>query len=133
MASYWLIKSEPTTYAWDDLVKDGTTRWDGIRNPTARMHLRAMKKGDKLFFYHSGGPKEIVGTAVVAQTAYADPKDAAWACVDISVADALKKPVTLATLKAHKTLKNLVFVKQSRLSVSPVSATDAKAILALAK
>ena len=136
----WMLKSEPETYSYDQLVKDKETAWTGVRNYTARIHLNAMKKGDRCFFYHSGGPKEVVAVAEVTKPAYpdatanADPEEAkkGWVCVDIKPVATLKRAVTLAELKKHKTLSKMQLVKMSRLSVSPVTEAEAKALLALA-
>jgi predicted RNA-binding protein with PUA-like domain len=136
--STWLLKTEPETYSWDDLVKDGATSWDKVRNYTARNNLRAMKKGDLCFIYHSVGPREIVGIAEVVKESYPDPTatgDEAkkgWLAVDIKPKRPLNKPVALADIKAHKLLSKMVLVKQSRLSVCPVTPAEEKAILALA-
>jgi len=126
MTNYWILKSEPEAYSFDDLIKDGQTRWDGVRNYQARNNLKNMKIGDECFIYHSVGPKEIVGSAKVVKEAYPDPttKDANWVCVDIKPLNKLKKPVTLAMLKEHPVLQNISLVKQSRLSVCPISKTE---------
>jgi len=120
--NYWLIKSEPTTYGWDDLVRDGKTRWDGVRNFQARNNLRAMKPGDLALYYHSVKEKALVGVAEVVTAPYVDPTDASgdWTVVDVAPAFALKEPVTLDAIKREKSLREMVLVKQSRLSVQPV-------------
>jgi predicted RNA-binding protein with PUA-like domain len=120
---YWLVKQEPTAYSWAALVKDGRTAWTGVRNFAARLHLRAMSKGDLVFFYHSVIGKEIVGIAKVAAAAYPDPTatEGDWVCVDLAAFKELKKPVGLDAIKADKLLKTMQLVKQSRLSVSPVT------------
>lgn len=122
----WLIKSEPTVYPWAQLVKEKKTAWTGIRNFTARLNLRAMKKGDLCFFYHSNEGKEIVGVAKVVKTAYADPtaEEGDWSCVDVAPAYGLKAPVTLVTIKATKALAKMQLLVQSRLSVSKVTAAE---------
>ena len=122
--NHWLVKSEPGTYSWATLVKDGKTAWTGVRNYQARINLRAMKPGDLVLFYHSGETKDIVGLAKVVRAAYADPtaKEGDWVCVDLAPVKSLAKPVNLATIKADKTLKDMVLVKNSRLSVQPVTA-----------
>lgn len=131
---YWLVKSEPDSYSWGQFVKDGKTAWTGVRNFAARIHLRGMAKGDVVFFYHSGEGKDIVGLAKVVAPAYADPtaKEGDWSCVDLAPLKPLAKPVTLAALKADKILKEMTFVKQSRLSVSPVDEKQFNRVLALA-
>ncbi len=132
--AYWLIKSEPNTYAFDQLLKDKKTAWTGIRNYTARNNLRAMKSGDQLLFYHSTVGKEVVGIAKVIKTAYQDPtdKDPAWVCVDIAPVQKLKKSISLEQLKKHPVLKNMQFIKLGRLSVSVVSENEFKSVCALA-
>lgn len=132
--NHWLVKSEPETYSWEQFVKEGSTAWTGVRNFQARNHLRAMKSGDKVFFYHSGETKEIVGAGKVSKTAYPDPtaKEGDWSCVELTVGKALGKPVMLQTVKADKRLKDMVLAKNSRLSVSPVTADEAKRIEELA-
>jgi predicted RNA-binding protein with PUA-like domain len=128
--NHWLVKSEPEAYSFAQLLKDKTTAWTGVRNYTARINLRAMAKGDEVFVYHSVSEKAIVGLATVIKTAYrdatidADEKDE-WVCVDLKAVKALPKPITLEAVKAHKDLKNMLLVRQSRLSVCPVTATEA--------
>lgn len=121
--SKWLVKSEPEVYSWDQLMKDKKTRWDGIRNYAARLHLRAMKKGDEIFFYHSNKGTEIVGIAAVLKEAYPDPtsEDPAWSAIDIKPVMKLKNPVTLDQIKKEKKLAAMALVRISRLSVQPVS------------
>jgi len=133
--SYWLVKSEPEAYAWSQLAKDGVTAWTGVRNFAARNHLRAMKSGDHVFFYHSGEEKSVVGLAQVVKEAYPDPTatEGDWSCVDLVPLRALAKPVTLAAIKADKILKEMVLVRQSRLSVSPVTSEQFERLLQLAK
>lgn len=128
--AYWLVKSEPGTWSWDEHVKKGADAWTGVRNHQAKAHLKAMKKGDKAFFYHSGEGKEIVGVTEVVKEAYADPTDktAAFVCVDFKAVEALKNPVTLAAIKADEKLADMVLVKNSRLSVQPVTAAEWSAI-----
>lgn len=120
--NYWLIKSEPDAYSWDQLKKDKRTAWTGVRNYAARNNLKAMKKGDLCFFYHSNEGKCIVGIAKVVKEFYQDPTAAeeAWVCVDVAPEKELKKPVELAELKKDKLLKDMQFVKIGRLSVSVV-------------
>ncbi len=132
-ARQWLIKSEPAAYSWDDLVRDGETLWDGIRNHRAANNLRAMKKGDRAFFYHSVTGKEIVGIAEVSEAALADPKDPAWAAVRIRPVRALARPVTLAEVKADKSLAEIELVRLSRLSVAEIRRDEWDRICSLAK
>jgi predicted RNA-binding protein with PUA-like domain len=118
-----LIKSEPSTYSFARLQKEKSTRWDGVRNPTARNNLRAMKVGDLCFFYHTGDEKQIVGIARVSKEAYADPtaKDEDWSAVDVEPVEPVKRPVTLAEVKSTPSLKKMQLVVQSRLSVQRVT------------
>ncbi len=120
--AYWLLKSEPFKYSWDQFEKDKKTHWDGVRNYLARNHLKAMKKGDKIFFYHSNEGLEIVGIAKVVKEFYQDPTtpEPAWVVVDVSPVKKLKKPVTLAQVKAEKELQEMSLIKSMRLSVQPV-------------
>src|SRR5215210_8086793 len=119
---YWLVKSEPESYSWSDLVKEGKTAWTGVRNFQARNNLRAMKRGDLVFFYHSVSDKQIVGIARVEKEAYPDPtaKESDWSCIDLIPAKALSKPVSLDEIKADKLLAEMPLLKNSRLSVQPV-------------
>ena len=121
--AHWLIKSEPEVYSWDQFVKDKQTRWDGIRNYAARLHLRSMKKGDEIFFYHSNKGTEIVGIATVIKEAYPDPTtdDPAWFAIDVKPLKKLLKPVNLDQIKKEKKLAGMALVRISRLSVQPVS------------
>ena len=121
--AYWLIKSEPSAYSWDQFVKDKKTSWTGVRNAQAQINLKAMKVGDRAFFYHSGEGKEIVGIAEVTKTAYPDTtdKDGKSMTVDFKAVEPVKKAVTLAEIKADPKFKEMKLVRQSRLSVSPVS------------
>ncbi|MCX7367253.1 MAG: EVE domain-containing protein [Alphaproteobacteria bacterium] len=129
--AYWLIKSEPTVYPWAQLVKDKRTSWTGVRNAQAAINLKAMKPGDRLFFYHSNEGKEIVGIAEVVKAAYPDPTDEAGKAVtvDVKAIEPIKTPVTLAAIKAEPKLKEFGLVRQSRLSVVPVSDEQWKFIL----
>ncbi|MFL6829712.1 MAG: EVE domain-containing protein, partial [Sphingomicrobium sp.] len=117
--AHWLMKSEPASYSWDALVRDRTTEWDGVRNPTARLHLKAMKPGDEAFFYHSGEERQVVGIMRVSRGPQPDPKDPNWVSVAVEAVRPLG-PVTLKQIKAEPTLSNMDLVRLSRLSVSPV-------------
>ncbi len=132
--AYWLVKSEPDTWSWESHVKKGADAWTGVRNHQAKAHLKAMKKGDRVFFYHSGDGKEIVGVSEVVKEAYADPTDktGAFVCVDLKAVEPVKTPVTLAAIKADKALANMVLVKNSRLSVQPVTPDEWKSIRKMA-
>ena len=132
--AYWLLKSEPFKYSWEQLEKDKKTFWDGVRNYAARNNLRAMKKGDLAFFYHSNEGLEIVGIAKIIKEAYQDPttKEEAWVAVDVAPFKKLKKPVTLAQIKSDKRLQNIALVKLSRLSVQPVTSEEWDLIIELA-
>ena len=130
--SRWLMKSEPESYSWGDLVRDGGTEWDGVRNPAARIHLRAMKVGDTALFYHSGKEKAAIGVMTVARTARPDGPDGQWASVAVTPAAPLANPVTLKAMKADPRLAAMEMLRQSRLSVSPVSEAEWNAILELA-
>ena len=131
----WLVKSEPSTYSFDQLVKDGSTTWDGVRNYAARNHLRAMKKNDEVFFYHSNDGTDIVGIAKVAKEAFQDPttKEEAWVAVELKPVKRLKKPVSLATIKNNKVLKDMALVRISRLSVQPVTEEEWNEVLEISK
>jgi predicted RNA-binding protein with PUA-like domain len=131
--NYWLAKSEPDAYAWETFLKDGRTAWTGVRNFAARNNLRAMKQGDRVFFYHSNVGKEIVGVAQVVKEAYPDAtaEEGDWSCVDLKPLKALAAPVTLEQIKADAVLKEMALVKQSRLSVMPVTAAQAERVLKL--
>ena len=132
--AYWLIKSEPFKYSWDQFVKDKQTFWDGVRNYAARNNLRAMKKGEEVLFYHSNEGVEIVGIAKVAKEAYQDPttEDAAWLVVDFKPFKKLKKPVTLVQVKADKRLANMDLVRLGRLSVQSVKQEEWDIIMEMA-
>lgn len=131
--NYWLAKSEPFKYSWDQFTRDKKTFWDGVRNYQARNNLRAMAKGDLVLFYHSNEGKEIVGIAEVAREAYQDPstEDSNWVAVDLKVYKKLKKPVTLEQIKADDILRNMALVRQGRLSVCPVTKDEFDRILLL--
>jgi predicted RNA-binding protein with PUA-like domain len=132
--AYWLVKSEPSVYGWDQFVKEKNAVWDGVRNYAARLHLRAMKKGDEVLYYHSNEGTAIVGIAKVAKEAYQDPTttDEAWVAVDLKPVRKLKTPVTLAQVKSDKRLANMALVRLGRLSVQPVTDDEWKIIMELA-
>ena len=132
--NYWLVKSEPAAYAWSQLVQDGKTAWTGVRNFQARNHLRAMKKGDLVGFYHSVSDKQVVGLARVAQEFYPDPTaaDGDWSGVYLEPVKTLKNQVPLETIKADPILKGMKLVKQSRLSVTPLTPAEFARLLELA-
>jgi predicted RNA-binding protein with PUA-like domain len=129
--AYWLMKSEPESYGWADLVRDGGTEWDGVRNNAARLHLKAMKKGDQAFFYHSMSDKAVVGIVEITREAQPDPKDADWVSVRVEPVRALSRPVTLAEIKADPRLAKMELIRQSRLSVAPVRAEEWQVVLEL--
>ncbi|NWG70683.1 MAG: EVE domain-containing protein [Parvularculaceae bacterium] len=124
--AYWLLKSEPSDWSWAEQVKKGArgAPWTGVRNPQARANMRAMKKGDLGFFYHTGDEKSVVGVVKVVKEAYADPADEAWPLVDVAAVEALARPVTLAAVKAEPKLAQMVLVRNSRLSVQPVTEAE---------
>jgi len=128
---HWLVKQEPEKYPWAQFVKDGGTYWDGVRNYQARNNLRAMSKGDLVLYYHSVSEKAVVGVAKVTRVAYVDPtaKEGDWSVVDLKPMNALAEPVTLAQIKAEPKLAGMGLLKQSRLSVSPVSTAEFKRVL----
>ncbi len=131
---YWLVKSEPFKYSWDQFVADGQTFWDGVRNYAARNNLRAMKKGDQVLWYHSNEGLEIVGIAKVVKEAYQDPTtpDPAWVAVDLAPVKKLKKPVTLVQMKAEKSLASMDLIRLGRLSVGTVKEEEFKKIMEMA-
>jgi predicted RNA-binding protein with PUA-like domain len=129
--AHWLMKSEPGSYGWDDLVRDGGTEWDGVRNAAARLHLKAMKAGEEAFFYHSGEERAVVGIMRVARDARPDPRDGDWVSVAVEPVRPLG-PVTLKAIKADKRLAAMELIRQSRLSVAPVRDEEWSAILELA-
>lgn len=133
--SYWLMKSEPFKYSFDDLKRDKKTHWDGVRNHLAAQHLKAMKKGDKAFFYHSNEGKDIVGIVEIVREAYPDPSDETgkFVMVDVAYDKPLKAPVTLAQIKAAPELVDMALVKLSRLSVGPVTPAEWAVILRMAE
>ena len=118
--AHWLMKSEPESYGWDDLVRDGATEWDGVRNPTARINLRAMQVGDEAFLYHSVSDKAVVGIMKVVRAAEPDPKAPEWVRVRVEPVRKFAQPVTLAAIKAEPSLAKMELIRQSRLSVAPV-------------
>lgn len=121
---YWLMKSEPGSYSWDDLVRDGETEWDGVRNNAARLNLRAMTPGDQAIFYHSVDAKAAVGVMTVSSDPHPDPKDGDWVAVRVKPVHPIDPPITLAAMKSEAALADMAMIRQSRLSVSPV--TDAE-------
>ena len=132
--SYWLVKSEPSAYSWDQLVKDKQTIWSGVRNYAARLHLRNMRKGEEVFFYHSNEGTNIVGIAKVIKEAYQDPTtdDDRWVAVDLKAHKKLKNPVSLETIKKDKRLETMALVRIGRLSVQPVTEKEYDTIMELA-
>jgi predicted RNA-binding protein with PUA-like domain len=133
--NYWLVKSEPFKYSWDDFVKEGKSVWDGVRNYQARNNMKAMKKGDWVFFYHSNEGMEVVGMAEVHKEFYQDPttEDPRWVVVELIPKQKLDKTVSLKMMKADEGLQNLALIKQSRLSVTPVDKAEFDIILSLAQ
>ncbi len=130
---YWLVKSEPEAYAWTQFVKDRRTAWTGVRNYQARLHLNAMRKGDQVLFYESVTTKAVVGRSTVTKTAFPDPtaEEGNWVAVELKADRSLPAPVTLAAIKAESALRNIGLLRQSRLSVVPLSAADYAMILKL--
>ena len=131
--NYWLLKTEPDSYSWADLVKDKKTVWDGVRNFQARSNMKKMEKGDIVFVYHTGDEKAIVGQAHVTKSAYPDPKDGEWVVVELSPDKPLKNPVSLAQIKGDKRLSDMVLVRASRLSVQPVKSAEYNLIVGLSE
>jgi predicted RNA-binding protein with PUA-like domain len=130
-SSQWLVKQEPEAYSWDDLVRDGSTEWTGVRNFQARNSLRQMKLGDRVLFYHSGAEKSVVGIAEVAKAAYPDPTadDPQWVAVDLKPVKRLKEAVSLASIRDNPKLNDLLLIRQSRLSVMPVALEEFETIV----
>ena len=128
----WLMKSEPQSYSWNNLIRDKGTEWDGVRNNAARLHLKAMKAGDEAFFYHSMSDKAVVGIMRITREAQPDPKDHDWVSVRVEPVEALKRPVTLAEIKAEPRLAKMELIRQSRLSVAPVRNEEWQVVLELA-
>lgn len=129
--NYWLLKTEPETYSWANLVRDKKTVWDGVKNFQARKNLNTMKTGDRVFIYHTGDEKAIVGIAMIKKEAYPDPKDKEWVVVELAPEKELKRAVTLAEVKADKKLGGMALVKYARLSVQPVMPEEFDRILEL--
>ena len=130
--AHWLMKSEPSSYGWDDLVRDGGTEWDGLRNPTARLNLRAMKVGDEAFFYHSMDERQVVGIMRIVREARPDAKDPNWVSVRVEPVRPIE-PVTLKSIKAEPELAGMELLRQSRLSVAPVRDEEWKRVLAMSQ
>jgi len=130
---YWLVKSEPEAYAWTDLVRDKKTAWTGVRNYAARLHLKAMQRGDEVLFYHSVAEKSVVGVARVTKTAFPDPTadEEGWLAVELAPVKALSHPVTLAQIKTEATLREIGLVQQGRLSVMPLKPAEFARLLKL--
>src|SRR5215204_3784140 len=122
--NYWMVKQEPEAYSFDDLIKDGRTDWTGVRNFQARNNLRTMRAGDRVLFYHSVSEKSVVGVAEVSRAEFPDPTDDKWIAVGIKPVEKFAKPVTLDQIKADKSLENIALIKQSRLSVLPLTETE---------
>jgi len=131
--AHWLMKSEPESYSWDNLVSDGATEWDGVRNNAARLHLKAMKAGDEAFFYHSMSDKAVVGIMKVVRAAEPDPKAPDWVRVRVEPVRKLERPVTLADIKAEPALAKMELIRQSRLSVAPVRDDEWETVLKMAR
>ena len=130
--AHWLMKSEPESYSWADLVRDGGTEWDGVRNNAARLHLKAMKAGDEAFLYHSMSDKAVVGIMRITRGAQPDPKDENWVTVRVEPVKPLARPVTLAEIKAEPRLAKMELIRQSRLSVAPVRDEEWELVLKMA-
>ena len=134
MKNFWLVKQEPSSYSWSDLVAEGETSWTGVRNFTARNNLRKMRKADEVLFYHSGEEKAVVGIAKVMRAAYPDPttKEGDWSTVDLAAVKPLARPVTLREIKGNPRLRGIPLVRQSRLSVMPLAEPEFREILKMA-
>lgn len=130
---YWLVKQEPEAYSFDDLLRDGKTDWTGVRNYQARNNLRAMKTGDRVLFYHSVSDKQVVGLTEVTREEYPDPTDTNWICVELAPVEKFAKPISLAAIKAEKKLADIALIKQSRLSVMPLTKAEFETIVKMAK
>jgi len=135
MKNFWLVKQEPSSYSWSDFVAEGRTSWTGVRNYSARNNLRKMRKGDEVLFYHSGEEKAVVGMAKVTRPAYPDPTatQGDWSAVNLAPIKPLRRPVTLRQIKSDSRLKRIQLVRQSRLSVMPMAATDFRAIVLMGR
>ena len=131
--AHWLMKSEPSSYSWQDLVRDGSTEWDGVRNNAARLHLKAMKAGDEAFFYHSMDERAVIGIMRIVRAAAPDPKDSDWVSVKVEPVRALEHPVTLKAIKADPRLAKMELIRQSRLSVAPVRDEEWAVVLEMAR
>jgi predicted RNA-binding protein with PUA-like domain len=131
--AHWLMKSEPSSYSWQALVRDGSTEWDGVRNNAARLHLKAMKASDDAFFYHSMDERAVIGIMRVVREAAPDPKDADWVSVKVEPVRALERPVTLKEIKAEPRLAKMELIRQSRLSVAPVRDEEWTVVLELSR
>jgi predicted RNA-binding protein with PUA-like domain len=131
--NYWLLKTEPETYSWDDLTREKKATWDGVRNFQARSHMKAMKKGDLVFVYHTGDEKSVIGTAKVLKEHYPDPKDKDWVVIDLAPEKKLKRPVSLSEIKSDKRLSDMVLVRAARLSVQPVKQDEFDLIIGLSE
>ena len=131
--AHWLMKSEPEAFGWADLVRDGGTEWDGVRNNAARLHLKAMKTADEAFFYHSMSDKAVVGIMRITRAAQPDPKNSDWVSVRVEPVRPLARPVTLAEIKAEPRLAKMELIRQSRLSVAPVRDEEWNVVLELAR
>ena len=131
--AHWLMKSEPESYSWDDLVRDGATEWDGVRNNAARLHLKAMTPGDEAFFYHSMSDKAVVGIMKIVRAAEPDPKAPDWVRVRVEPVRKLERPVTLAGIKAEPSLAKMELIRQTRLSVAPVRDDEWRKIIKMAQ
>ena len=130
--AYWLMKSEPGTYSWSDLLRDGATEWDGVRSPAGRLHLKAMQPGDEAFFYHSGDERSVIGIMRITREAAPDPGDADWVSVAVAPVRALEGPVSLKAIKSEPRLAGMELIRQSRLSVSPVRHEEWATVLEIA-
>ena len=130
--AYWLMKSEPGSYSWDQMMRDGGTEWDGVRNPAARLHLKAMKTGDEAFFYHGGEDRAVVGIMRIVREAQPDPKDVNWVSVAVVPVRPLRNAVTLKAIKAKAQLAKMELIRQSRLSVAPVREEEWETIVDMA-
>ena len=131
--AYWLMKSEPGSYSWQDLIRDGSTEWDGVRNNAARLHLKAMERGDEAFFYHSMDERSVIGVMRVSREAAPDPRDPDWVSVKVEPVRELKRPVTLKEIKGEPKLVKMELIRQSRLSVAPVREEEWSTILKLSE